>query len=95
MGGNPTAGRSIYKSLLEQEWFNDVLDGVFLFTDRRGQSVEANRASTEFIDDGFKKQSVHLIKPTLDYFQANQRLIGHLLGDGAVSIDFGEIPDPT
>src|SRR6185369_5206409 len=64
-GGYPAAGGPIEKSILNQEGFIDILDGIAFLTDGCGDGIQADRAATELVDNRQQDHAVHLVETLL------------------------------
>ena len=68
---HPSTRCPCQKSPLHQERFVDILDGVTLLADSRGEGFDADRPTAEFVDDGQEQCSIHGIHAQLiDFEQA-------------------------
>src|SRR5690606_5144871 len=77
-----TAARRAHDvALLDQIGLQNILDGVALFTDGRGQAINANRTAVEFFDQGQQQSSILVIQPALVDVEHVQCKIGDGPGD--------------
>src|SRR5436853_479593 len=59
--GHAAALRAIEKTDLDEKRFVNLFDGVGLFGQCCGQSVQANRAALIFVDDGEQQLAINLV----------------------------------
>ena len=58
IGDDAAPGRAVQKTLLHQEGFIHVFDGIDRFADSGGNRIEADRPATEFVDDDLQDPAV-------------------------------------
>ena len=88
------ARRARDKAQLQKVWLVNVLDGVDVLVDRRGQRLQPRRPAAEFFDKRQKQISVRLIEPQridLQPFQGELR-VGER--HGVVALYRGQVPHP-
>src|SRR5512133_3549981 len=75
-GGRDASPRgAVQEAVLDQERLIDVLNGVALLADRRGNRVEPHRSPSELVDDGKQYHPVHRVESHLVYLKKLQRLV--------------------
>src|SRR5215510_13664798 len=50
-GSEATSGSPVEKTDLNQVWFDDLFDRIFLLMNGRGNRAQTNRTTTELLDD--------------------------------------------
>ena len=61
-GGHAAPGGALQEAGLDQVGFVDVFQGVFFFTEGRGQGAQAHRAAVVFLQDGEQDLAVHAVQ---------------------------------
>src|SRR5687768_2950614 len=93
-GGRDTAARSaIEEPRLNEEGLVDILDGVLLLVNRRGQAVHANRTAVELVDDRAQQVAIDLIESLIIDLEQLQGIRGHGHGNPSLRADLGEVAD--
>src|SRR5450631_3406147 len=88
------ARRALHKTLLDQEGFDNVLDGVARLGQRGGDRLDAGGAAAERKGDRIEIAPVHRIEPDLIDIEKAQHTVGDGAGDFNLIIDDREIANP-
>src|SRR5690606_424742 len=82
-----SARRALQEALLDQVWLEHVLDRVTLFTDRRREVVEPDRAAGELLDHRQQQLAVHDVEADRVDVEHAQRGGGDRRADPARRLD--------
>src|SRR5262245_24445013 len=88
-------GRALQEAELQQVRFDDVLDGVGLLPDRRGQGGQPHGPAAELVDDGGQDRDVELVEAPIVNLEQLEAGPGHRGGHGTVVADLGEVTHPS
>ena len=91
----PAPGRPGQEAQLHQVWLVHVLQGHGLLADGGGQGLQAHGTAAVVLDDGPQHPPVDGVQPQVVDLQRAQGLVRHILGDDAVGLHLGEVPDPA
>ena len=75
-GCDSTAWRPLQKSVLHKEWLIDFFERPYIFSNRRGNSADADRPAVELLYDGLEDPRVHVVEPELIDLEQLQRIGG-------------------
>src|SRR5450755_4325676 len=93
-GGDPTAGRALEKSRLDQVGLVEVLESAAVLTDRSGDRSDSDGTASEFFDDRRQDLPVHFVEAVLVGLETREGLAGRVEGDGLLAGDLGEVAQP-
>src|SRR5688572_18897873 len=80
--------------LLEQVGLVDVLDGLGILAEGRGQGLEADRPARELLDDGAEELAVDVVQAGLVHIQGSEGLPRHGRGHAPVMEDLRVVSNP-
>ncbi len=90
-GGDPTSGRSIDETELEEKRLVDVHDRVRFFTDRGGDRVKTNWPSVELFDNRAQHLTVDVVEAKLVNFEHAKRGVCDVAIDPALGSNVGKV----
>src|SRR3974390_3803552 len=93
-GEQASARGALQETFLDQERFDDVLDGVARLGKRGGKRIDADRSATVAFRDCLKIAPIHRVEASLIDLQLAERMVGELAVDRLGAIDMGEIAHP-
>src|SRR5438445_1145701 len=94
-GCDSTAWRPLQKSVLHKEWLIDFFERPYIFSNRRGNSADADRPAVELLYDGLEDPRVHVVEPELIDLEQLQRIGGDFAIDRAAGAHLREVTDAS
>src|SRR5690349_6008342 len=80
-GDQPAARRPLQKTLLDQKWLDDLLDGIARLGQRGGERLNADRTAAVVLGDGREVAAVHRVEACRIDLELEQRAVGELAVD--------------
>ena len=94
-GGYSSPGGSVQEAFLNEEGFVHIFQSVFVFSDGRGQAVNAHWSAIEFIDYGKQDRSIHKVESAVIHIQHFKGVSRYVPGDCSIGSYLGEIANPS
>ena len=92
---DPTPRRPQDKTLLNQEGFQNVLDGTALLRDRRGQTIDTHWSAIKLFNHGEKQAPIKMIETLrINAQQIEGRLRGCAI-NASISLDLGVVTNSS
>ena len=76
---------------LEEKGFADILEGIGLLVENRGQRIDPDRTTVEFIDNRAHEKPVEIVEAVAVDLEAVKSGSGGFAGDGIEAVDLGEL----
>src|SRR5450631_3410527 len=92
---DPPARRALHEALLNQERFDNILDGVARFGQSGGDRLDSRWAATERESDRLKIAPVHRIEPDFIDIEDGQHFASEIPRDFWFIADDREIANPA
>src|SRR5262249_2031258 len=94
-GEQPAARRALDETALDEEWLEDLLDGVARLRQRRRDGLDAYRTAAVVYSDRREVTPVHGVEPGGVNLEREQRAVCHRAVDRRRFADQREIPHPA
>ena len=89
--GYASARRALQIALLNEERFQNVLDRVACFTDRRCKVVDPHRPAAEFLQHRAEQLAIHDVEAEMINVEHGQGIVSHLAGNVPIGSNFGKV----